>query len=177
MVRKIICFLLVSNWLIVVGGYGKSDEPINVSLSKVYNDPATYNHKLIKVSGVISQGFENFTMADPNCSNGCVVWLEYGGRLASGTVYCCGISAARQRAKPIVIDKIPIPLVQDKTFHKFDKLVQQKASVTVNATVIGRFFAGDKSENLEEGNVSWGGYGHFGCCSLLVIQQIVSLDQ
>jgi len=44
----------------------------------------------------------------------------------------------------------------------------------VHATVVGRFFAG-KQIHYPKGTF-WGGYGHMGCCSLLAIQQIITID-
>ena len=43
-----------------------------------------------------------------------------------------------------------------------------------HATILGRFFSGTQTTDTNE--TSWGGYGHMGCCSLLVIQQVVSVD-
>jgi hypothetical protein len=45
----------------------------------------------------------------------------------------------------------------------------------VHATVIARFFAGDL-RHIPAGD-RWGGYGHLGCCSLFVIQQVLSVDK
>jgi hypothetical protein len=46
--------------------------------------------------------------------------------------------------------------------------------VVVLATLVGRFFSGRK-ERWPVGD-SWGGSGHLGCCSLLVIQQVLAID-
>jgi hypothetical protein len=44
----------------------------------------------------------------------------------------------------------------------------------VHATIRGRFFAGQ--EIADPRGKRWGGYGHMGCCSLLVIEQVVAVD-
>ena len=113
MIRRFICFLIIISYLIIVDGCGRSNEPINVSLSKLYSDPSVYNHKLIKISGVISYGYEQFVLTDPNCPKRCGVWLEYGGLVDSGTIYCCGVSPERKRTKTLVVENISIPLIQD----------------------------------------------------------------
>jgi hypothetical protein len=44
----------------------------------------------------------------------------------------------------------------------------------VHATLVGRFFSG-RLIKYPKGS-SWGGYGHMGCCTLLAIQGIKSVD-
>jgi hypothetical protein len=72
------------------------------------------------------------------------------------------------------VENVTIPLVEDKVFHRFDKLIQRQDSVLLHATLVGRFFAGRKDGFLSPER--WGGYGHMGCCSLLAIQQVRSVD-
>jgi hypothetical protein len=43
-----------------------------------------------------------------------------------------------------------------------------------HASLVGRFFAG--KEISDPRGKRWGGYGHMGCCSLLVIQRVLSVD-
>lgn len=152
----------------------QDSEPEQVTLCQLKNDRAAYNHKLVQVTGFVSHGFEDFTLTDPSCSSRFDVWLEYGGTAASGTMYCCGVTAARDRPQQLLVENISVPLVDDERFHQFDKLLQRRPDSVVRATIIGRFFSGEKSESA--GGVFWGGYGHLGCCSLLAIQQIASVD-
>src|SRR5262249_53391556 len=113
-------------------------------------------------------------ISDPDCPPWLGVWLEYGGIRASGTLYCCGAPAIRTRPKPLLVEKILIPLVDDELFRKFDKLLQRQPDSVVHATIVGRFFAGQQVKYPS--GTSWGGYGHMGCCSLLAIQQVISVD-
>ena len=62
----------------------KASEPLNVSVCELKKDPGFYNHKLIEVTGFVSQGFENFTLFDPTCSDWPDTWLEYGGTRPRG---------------------------------------------------------------------------------------------
>jgi len=153
---------------------GSYEEPIKIDVCKLKSDPAAYNHKLVQVTGFISHGFEDFTLFDPSCSSWPPVWLEYGGTAASGTMYCCGVTNARTRPKQLVIEKITISLVDDERFREFDKLIQRKYDLVVHATVVGRFFSGEQTQY--PGGVFRGGYGHMGCCTLLAIQQVISVD-
>lgn len=150
------------------------DEPLKISICDLADNPQNFNHKLIEVTGFISHGFEDFSISDPSCSKTQEIWLEYGGTNNSGTMYCCGVTAKRSRPEKLEVENIPISLTVDEPFQQFDKLIQQEYDTTIHATLIGRFFSGKK---LEYPNATvWGGYGHMGCCALLAIERIVSVD-
>ena len=167
--------LYALTFAIVFSAVSLGEAPEKISACKLKNDPAAYRHKLVEIEGFISHGFEDFTFSDPNCPYSPMIWLEYGGTVASGTIYCCGPSNARTRPKELVVDRIPIPLIDDQQFRQFDKLIHDAADTVVHATVVGRFFPGEREKfNGKSGN--WAGYGHMGCCSLLAIQQVVSVD-
>jgi len=152
-----------------------SEEPEKVSVCQLTADPASFNHKLIQVTSFLSHGFEDFTLLDPSCVAGPDIWLEYGGKAASGTVYCCGGTGARSRPKEIKVENISIPLIEDDNFRKLDGLLQAPGHYAIaHATFLGRFFSG-REISYPKGK-HWGGYGHMGCCSLLVIQQVLAVD-
>lgn len=175
--RFVICLLviLLAGMLAMpVVQQSTTGERVKVSYCELKKNPAAYNHKLLEVTGFISKGFEDFTLFEPACSSYPEVWLEYGGSAMSGTMYCCGVTSARSRPKPLVVENIPIELVADARFEQFDKLVQRQPDSVVRATIVGRFFAGQEGQF---GNRTFrGGYGHMGCCSLLAIQQVVSVE-
>jgi hypothetical protein len=149
-------------------------EPVKVTPCQLASDPPTYNQKLIEVTGFVSHGFEDSTIFDPACSSWPFIWLEYGGTVKSGTMYCCGVSNNRTRPNELEVEKIPVPLVSDDQFQEFDTLIQRKPDSIVHATIVGRFFAGKQIYYPKK--TFWGGYGHMGCCSLLTIQQVLSVD-
>jgi hypothetical protein len=157
------------------GGQKPSLKPEKVTSCQLASNPDVYNHKLVEVTGFLSHGFENFTLFDPSCSAQTSIWLEYGGTVTSGTVYCCpGSGDRRSRPKQLRVDNIPIPLVVDKRFRELDRLVQREPDSVVHATIVGRFFSG---QQMVAGRRDfYGGYGHLGCCSLLAIQQVISVD-
>jgi hypothetical protein len=152
----------------------RPEEPVTVSLCRLDADPAFFNHKLVKVTAFLSHGFEDFSLFDPECHSRTAVWLEYGGTASSNTVYCCGVTASRSRPKTLVVEDIPIPLVDDARFRTLDRLLQRQPDSFAHATIVGRFFAGEVSRR--PGNTGLRGYGHLGCCSLLVIQQVLLVD-
>lgn len=143
-----------------------------VSVCALQADPAAYNHKMIDVRAVVSHGLNDFTLSDPGCKRPAKIWLEYGGLVNSETEYCCGVRAPR--TKELVVEGIATRLVDDALFRRFDARVRTRGEVSFRARLIGRFFAGLK-QHTPQGDV-WGGYGHLGCCSLVVIQQVLAVE-
>jgi len=181
--RILACLLLAAVAIVIVSDQlpaksqmqaPKKDERLKVSVCQLKNDPAAYNHKLVEVTGFISHGFEDFGISDPACLSWPDVWLEYGGSKASDTMYCCGVVPSHTRPTPLVIDNIQVDLVADKQMGAFQKLLASLPDTIVHATLVGRFFAGEKMEG--RGPERYGGYGHMGCCTLFAIQQVLSVD-
>jgi hypothetical protein len=150
----------------------RSQETIHATTCDLKQKPADFNHKLVEVTGYVSHGFEEFELFDPRCPDATDVWLDYGGRQLSGTTYCCGDPGDGTRGAPIKVEGLQIPLVANQKFKNFNKLIHAERSTIVQATLIGRFFAGK-----DPGKTKWGaGYGHLGCCTLFVIQQVLSVE-
>ena len=147
-----------------------------VTVCQIKNDPAKYNHKLLEVEALISFSFENFTLDELNCDSEQGIWLEYGGVSSSGTIICCNVVAKRSRTEPLIVEKIPVPLVADAKFRELDNYLQKSSDTNVKATIRGRFFAGKKSKSASGGE-GWYGYGHFGSFSLFAIEQVVSFEK
>jgi hypothetical protein len=157
--------------------YACAEDVAKVTICQLKSNPPLYNHKLVEVTGFVSHGFEDFTFFDPTCPAWPAVWLEYGGKAKSGTMYCCGVLANLQRPEQLSVEDIPIPLVDDERFAEFDKLIHRpvRQSALVHGTLVGRFFAG-KLQAFGKATPSWRGYGHMGCCSLFAIQEIKIVD-
>ncbi len=154
--------------LVCFAAAASGEDAERVGACQVKKDPAAYNHKLIEV---VRHGFEQFDVFDPTCEFRTGIWLEYGGTVSSGTIYCCGVSAGRRRMKPLVVEDVPIPLTMDQRFREFDNLVQRLPDRVVRATFSGRFFAGEP-----ESDRVMPGFGHLGCCSLLAIERVLAVD-
>lgn len=154
----------------------KSDyeEPLKVSICELQKNPAGYNHKLIEVTGFVSHGYEDSAIFDPLCPTKQCIWMEYGGKTTTETIYCCYVSAERKRTEPLVVEEISIPLLEDENFRKFDELLHRPPDAIAHATIQGRFFSGEKSELIND--ETYRGYGHEGACSLFAIQKVVSVD-
>ena len=148
--------------------------PEKVTVCQLESDPAKYNHKLVEVTGFISHGFEDFGLFDPTCASKDNIWLDYGGTRASNTMYCCGVTPGHTRPQVVSVENLSIPLVDDDRFKEFDKMIRSEYDLMIHATIVGRFFSGEQVRY--PGGVFWSGYGHMGCCMLLMIQQVVSVD-
>lgn len=155
----------------------ETEPPIKTTLCEIKKDPLAFNKKLVEVSGYGTFGFEDSMFEDPTCfehSDGPGVWMEYGGTVSTDTMYCCGFSPSNTK-KPLTVQDIPVPLVEDEQFKRFDTMLhskQPKKDVSVRATVRGRIFVAQS----KIAQISFWGYGHMGCCMLLAIEQVVSVD-
>jgi len=155
-----------------------AQEPKHVTVCQLAQNPSAFDRTLVKLSGTATQGFENFTLADPSCrppiSDEFSIWLTYGGTMPSGTIYCCpGEGEKKQRKQPIEVEGVTVSLVNDVTLRRFVDLLKQKPH-TARAILIGVFFAGEqRTSNCQP---TFPGYGHLGCCSLLVIRQVESVE-
>jgi hypothetical protein len=153
-----------------------TSEPRDVSYCELSRNPAAFNHQLVRVTGFVTHGFEDFQFSEPPCpTQGFSIWIMYGGRAESGTVYCCpGEGGHKTRSEPLRIEGVHLPLSEDANFRRFRALIEKEHDTTIHATLVGTFFSGEKRES--NGYTFWAGMGHMGCCSLLVIQRIVSFQ-
>jgi hypothetical protein len=148
-------------------------QPQRITFCQLAASPETYDKKLVQLDGLITFGFENFHFVDPSCPTPSFsVWITYGGKAASNAVYCCpGEGGQGLRTDNLSIDGVEVLLTDDSVFRQFTALLAKERDTMVRATIVGRFFAGKESPD------SFGrGFGHFGCCSLLAIQQIVKFE-
>ena len=145
----------------------------HATVCQLQSAPENYQHKLVEVTGFVSRGFEDSLLFDSQCPKGEPVWVDYGGTAGTGVIRCCAVVPTRRREVAVSIDGIAIPLVEDAAFREFDRLLQIPPDRVVHARLIGRFFA--SSTRRTAAGEEHVGYGHIGCCSLFVIQQVLSV--
>lgn len=165
--------------------FGQDEKPLIVSICELQGHPNAYNHKLVQIQGTVSHEFEDFSIHDDRCPdirNG--PWLMYGGDAPDDVTYCCNGTGNKNRVE---IEGIEVLLKKDQALKRFRRLlnsyrIDKKAKVrylqtdptfSVTATLIGRFFAGKNPSKAGFGR----GFGHLGCCTLLVIERVLSIDQ
>jgi hypothetical protein len=153
-------------------------EPRKVTFCELAKSPETYNHALVELTAFVTHGFEDFSLAEPNCgtpTQRSSIWVMYGGRAESNTVYCCpGEGGRANRFESLIVEGVQIPLISDTVFHQFSDLLKSERDTTVRATLVGRFFSGEKT--TINGSKAWRGFGHMGCCSLFVIQRVEAFE-
>ena len=156
--------------------HSAAPEPRAVTFCDLAEHPAAHNGGLVRITSFVTHGFEDFHLADPTCATqGFRVWVMYGGKAQSDTMYCCpGEAAAKERSAPLSIDGLEIPLVNDSKFQQFTTLLKNEPDTTVRFTAVGRFFSGQKQ--TVNGVTHWGGAGHMSCCSLFAIQRVESFE-
>lgn len=155
------------------------EEIVKTDVCQVVANPSAFDHKLVELTGYASEGMEEFVLSTRGCrktkDNMTGIWLEYGGRRKSGTKYCCGATTDRRRASDLVVEGIRTSLVDDANLEAFDALVYPVGEAKVR--LVGRYFAGRRQDGPGGlGLPLWGGYGHFGMFSLLVIQRVVCVE-
>jgi hypothetical protein len=177
----LICLALCFFSGILVGQ--QPEQPIKTTLCQIKDAPMSFNKKLVEVAGYATHGFEDSMFEDPTCFESRRlpgIWMEYGGTVSTGTMFCCGSTLKRSKNQ-IIVQGVSIPLVQDSLFEKLDSLLhlesethpESRVDISVHATVIARIFA--VRSNIERKDME-SGYGHEGCCMLLVIQQVKSVE-
>lgn len=160
------------------------NEPLRASLCDVKAHPENFLRKLVEVTATASHGFEDSMIEDSHCAwpqGGPGVWMEYGGKRSTSTMYCCGFSPKSTRSDTLVVEGMPLELVDDDRFREFDKRLHLKpskgqSSKDVRATLRGRIFGRYEGISGIKQGLAWRGYGHMSCCMLFVVTQVVSID-
>ena len=156
----------------------QSEKLEDATLCALRKSPELWNHKFVRVTAYVTHGYEESSVVDPACGDyrdGSEVWMEYGGQVGSGTMYF-GPNSPRHREKELVVEGQSLPLTEDAQFRKLDGFLQSsRGVVVVPATVQGHFFSGKPRKEGE--TTTFGGFGHFGCCSLFVIEEVVSVAE
>jgi len=157
--------------------------PVTVSFCDLAANPQAFDGQWIQVHGRISLAFEDFTLWEQGCDKPLTrsVWLEYGGDEETPTKFCCG-DHSRPKGKDVSVRGQTIPLVRDAQMEEFIRKVRDRRGRQANgqpcegsicnfyqqsATLTGFFLAAP--EDPKGGSK---GYGHLGCCHLLVIYRV-----
>jgi len=158
--------------------------PQSVSLCDLTQNPKSYNGQWITVHAGVSMEFEDFSLYDPACKERPTdVWLTFGGDQDEVVTYCC-VNRTRKRSVDIEVEGHRIPLSHNDSLREFLRVLQTERLRRpdghqcagnecyfyrpLSATITGMFFAGGDSKSP--------GYGHMGCCHLLVISQVLDVS-
>jgi hypothetical protein len=152
----------------------QSHSAVSVPLCDLLKNPKTYDGKPIQVRGRINLEFEDFTIYDMHCNYSPDVWLMFGGDVATPIASMWG-DTKRPKGKNIQFAGVEYPLIKDASFDEFMKHVtarrNKKPVYRVTASLEGVLFGQHPNldSNLETDSP---GYGHMGCCRLLIVKRI-----
>jgi hypothetical protein len=155
------------------------ENPEDVSGCDLAKNPKAFTGKQIRVRGTLNVHFEDFSLGIRNCDTEQGVWLAFGGDVP-GIVTSMANDNVRKPGIDIRVNDVPYGIKKDENFRKLYALIAarhgDKPDYSVTATLIGMFFASGEVRNAEGDVVSVSGYGHLGCCSLLVITQVADVE-
>lgn len=161
-------------------GYAASPEGTLVEdadICTVLANPLAYDHKLLRLTGMVTRDFETFWIKGPNCANVKALWIEYGGpKPADGPEWHDGPENPSENA-PLLIEGIRTSLVADSKFRQFDSITRSlKRGKRASATLVGWVVSAGVTRD-EAGNEEEIGYGPYGMYSLFVIQKVDSVSR
>lgn len=160
---------------------GEDNEPIrDVEVCQILNNPDAFDGMRVRFRGQLDFEFEDHAIGDRACALPFIhtgVWWTYGGEPL--LAHQPGMKKIRAMTSPVL---------QDSQFDEFRERIRayrrkrpdgeacrshrECAYYDVVATYTGRFFAGKKMP----GRTIAGGFGHFGCCHLFVVEQVSEVD-
>jgi hypothetical protein len=152
--------------------------PNDVSVCDLKTHPNAFDGKTIRVRSSLNVHFEDFTLGSADCDAQQGIWLAFGGDVP-GIVASTVNDNLRKSGVDLKVNGVSYGITKDEDFHKLYALIAarhgEKAAYHVTATLTGTFFSGEeiKVPNRES---YFGGYGHLGCCSLLVITQVSNVE-
>lgn len=152
---------------------------LEVSGCELAKNPKNFDGKLVRVREGLSLHFEDFTLAIKNCDSSQSIWLAFGGDVP-GIVASTANDNFRKPGSDIKVNGVSYGITKDDNFRKLYALVASrhgdKPDYKVTATLTGMFFAGEESKDPKGNVVAYSGYGHLGCCALLVITRVSGVE-
>ncbi|GAC1627560.1 MAG: hypothetical protein NVS9B13_24720 [Candidatus Acidiferrum sp.] len=107
-------------------------KPIETTVCSITENPSAFNNKLVRIHGYVSDNFEYSELSADGCSSS--IWFAYGnGNAPPGLVahVAGGVEPGAQDSGGKRILPIPVKLVQDSNFKRFQSLM--KARVRADA--------------------------------------------
>lgn len=154
-------------------------DPVDAPGCQLGKNPKAFDGKLVRVRGALSVHFEDFSLHIPNCDTRQGIWLAFGGDVP-GIVPSTANDIVRRPGSDIKVNDASYGIKKDITFWKLYALISarhgDKRDYRVSAMLMGMFFSGEELRNSKGDVLGFGGYGHLGCCALLVITQISDVE-
>jgi hypothetical protein len=154
------------------------ENPVDVPGCDIARNPKAFDGKLIRVRGALNVQFEDFSLVIRNCDTTQDIWLAFGGDVP-GIVASTVNDNFRKAGSDLKVNGVSYGISKDESFRRLYALIAashgDKSDYSVTATLTGMFFAGEEKKNAK-GGTNFVGYGHLGCCALLVITQVAAVE-
>jgi len=153
--------------------------PTKVDVCELAGNPKAFDGRAVEVRGALDVDFEDFTLAHPGCAEEQQIWLAFGGDVP-GVVPSTVNDNFRTAGVDLRVNGISYAVKKDESFRRLYALIAarrgDKPEYRATATLTGTFLAGEESKSASTGHTYFRGYGHLGCCSLLVITQVSEVE-
>jgi hypothetical protein len=153
------------------------EQPVDVSACQLAKTPKTFDRKLVRVRGTLNVFFEDFSLRIEKCDTEQGIWLAFGGDVP-GIVASTVNDNSRKPGSKLTVQGVSLGIEKDENFRRLYALISsrhgEKPDYTATATLTGMFFSGVEQKDARGADHFWG-YGHLGCCSLLVITQVADV--
>jgi hypothetical protein len=177
MSRSLIPFLASLTLICFVETVPAQETPLELSACDLAKHPKSFDAKIIRVRGILSVHFEDFSLTAPDCDTPQGIWLAFGGDVP-GIVPSTANDNSRTPGVDIKVNGVSHGIKKDEKFRRLYALIAarhgDKPAYTVTATLEGAFYAGEE-RLLANGQTDFSGYGHLGCCALFVITQVLDV--
>jgi hypothetical protein len=108
----------------------KRGEPVTTTVCEILEDPSAFNNKLVQVRGYVSISFEYSLLHSEECSGGIWFALADGSGPPGLRVTVPGRSTPGENdSKGVRRPPIPVRLVRDANFEKFEGYLAESAKV------------------------------------------------
>jgi hypothetical protein len=149
--------ILIAFVCLLMGAAAAGAQIIDTKVCDVLAHPKDFDGKMIRVTGTVAAGFDEFVMRDTTCKQSVnAIWLDYpaGTKAKAGPVAVITLQLAKNspgQAAPV--SSLPVTLDTGGDFKKFDSILSSSAKTkgpclgcvrsTVTATLTGRLDAVD----------------------------------
>lgn len=175
--RTAIIFVLFVS--VCAGTLRAQSAPTKVDVCDLAGHPKSFDAKIIEVRGSLNVFFEDFSLAHPGCAEEQQIWLAFGGDVP-GVVPSTANDNWRTRGEDFRVNGVRYAIKKDDSFRRLYALIAarrgDKPEYRATATLTGKFLAGKESKSGRTGNPYFSGYGHLGCCSLLIITEVSEVE-
>jgi hypothetical protein len=154
------------------------ENPVEVPGCDLARNPKVFDGKLIRVRAPLNVQFEDFSLGIGNCDTTQGIWLAFGGDVP-GIVASTVNDNFRKTGSDVKVNGVSYGIEKDDSFRRLYALIAarhgDKSDYSVTATLTGMFLAGEEKKT-PKGAAHFVGYGHLGCCALLVITRVSDVE-